>query len=231
MTRRLQAVLGPLVSRAFWRATIAARQARAFDRRHGTDTVERVPVAAMRDVPIALARHAVHYEPSALPKLRRALRVVVRTLGPRLPEFAFVDVGSGKGLVLMLASRQPFKQVLGIEMAPDLHAIAERNLVRSGAGAGAVPVRAVHGDALQVDLPPGHLVVYLYNPFDETVLEPFLRRLDAAAAEGREVLVVYVNPQHAQLLDDPQRFDPVFQDPHLSVYRCRMGTGAAASPP
>jgi hypothetical protein len=227
MIGRLHALLRPLVSGAFWRATIAARQARRFDRRHGTDTVQRLPVAAMRDVPDALARHAVHYEPSAMPKLRRALRVVVRELGARLPDYAFVDVGSGKGLVVMLASRHPFKEIVGVEMAPELHAVAGANLARFGAGRRAVPVRLVQGDALRLELPSGPLVVYLYNPFDATVLAPFLERLVGAAA-ARDVVIVYVNPQHAQLLDDAARFEPLFQDAHLRVYRCRRNRGVAS---
>jgi hypothetical protein len=230
MMRRLHALVAPLFSGVFWRATIAARQGRAFDRRHGTDTVERLPVAAMRDVPIDLARHAVHYEPSALPKLQRALRVVVRTLGARLPEFSFVDIGSGKGLVVMLASRHPFRLVLGVEMAPELHAIAERNLARYRIGGRSAPSRVVQGDALRVELPPGNLVVYLYNPFDAAVLEPFVDRLADVAADGRELLIVYVNPQHAHLLEDPRRLEPVFADAHLRVYRWRTATAVAASP-
>ena len=226
MMPHLHALLGPLFSGAFWRAAIAARQARAFDRRHGTDTVERLPVDAMRGVPTALARHAVHYEPSALPKLQRALRVVAGTLGSRLSEFSFVDIGSGKGLVVMLASRHPFRVVLGVEMAPELHAIAERNLVRYRA-TGAAPTRVVIGDALGVDLPPGNLVVYLYNPFDAAVLEPFVSRLAAIAADGREILVVYVNPQHAHVLEDSRCVEPIFVDAHLRVYRWRMGAALA----
>ncbi len=227
--RRLRALFGPLFRPAFWRAYRAAREARAFDRRHGTDTVQRLSVEAMRDVPSELARHAVHYEPTALPKLRRTLRVVVETLGRRLPEFSFVDVGSGKGLVVMLASRHPFRVVVGVEMAPELHAIAERNLERIAVERGA-PVRLVHGDALHVDLPPGNLVVYLYNPFDAAVLEPFVRRLETAAADGDEVLVAYVNPQHADVFADPRRFEPVFRHAHVCVFRCRVQTGAGVSP-
>src|SRR5690242_7561706 len=96
----VRAAVVPLVSPAFWRGQLAARAARAFDARYGTDTIARLPVAAMEGVPPALAAHAVHYEASAIPKLQQALSAVTRTLGSRLPGFAFVDVGSGKGLVV-----------------------------------------------------------------------------------------------------------------------------------
>ena len=62
------------------------------------------------------------------------------------------------------------------------------------------------------------------------MLEPFIDRLAAVAVDGREVLVVYVNPQHAHLLEDPRRFEPIFADAYLRVYRWRTGTSVAASP-
>ena len=109
----------------------APRVRPGFDARYGTDTRRQLPVAAMRDVPDALAAHAVHYEASAIPKLRQALAAVRARSRGRVPAFSFLDVGSGKGLVVMLASRHPFREVVGVEMAPELHAIAERNAAAS----------------------------------------------------------------------------------------------------
>lgn len=219
--RALRGAASPLVSPAFWRGWLAARAARAFDTRYGTDTVAAVPVAAMRDVPPALAAHAVHYEASAIPKLQQALGVVARTLGPRLPTFAFLDVGSGKGLAVMVAAQRPFRESVGVEMAPDLHAIAERNSGRfAAAHPGAAPMRLVRGDALSCPLPDGPLVVYLYNPFDATLLAPFAARLEAAVAPGREILVAYVNPVHRAIFDRSGRFEPLWDNGRVAVYRC-----------
>lgn len=226
MMRRVQALVGPLINPAFWRAQIATREARAFDRRYATDTVRRLPVEAMRDVPGELARHAVHYEATAIPKFRRAMRVVRRTLGARLPEFSFVDVGSGKGLVVMLAARQPFREVVGVEMAPELHATAEDNCGRfRAARRGLAPMRVVCGDALDCVFPSGHLVVYLYNPFDALLVGRFVERLEREAADGRELLLVYVNPQHRARLDESRRYDLLYSDRALCLYR---GATAAA---
>ena len=213
---------------AFWRAVIGARQAKAFDARYGTDTVRQVPVSAMRDVPPAAAAHAVHYEASAIPKLRQALAAIVRALGDRLPAFAFVDVGSGKGLAVMQASRHPFRDVVGIEMAPALHAIAQRNAIRfTAAHPDAAPMRFVVGDALTVPLPDGPVVVYLYNPFDATVLAPFAARLEHSASHGRELVVAYVNPVHREIFDRADRYAPLWDNGRVVVYRVRPAEGAA----
>jgi hypothetical protein len=227
--RSLRGAVGPLVSPAFWRGQLAAREARAFDARYGTDTIRTLPVAAMRDVPDALAAHAVHYEASTLPKLRQALASIARTLDGRMPAFSFVDIGSGKGLVVMHASRQPFRQIVGVEMAPELHAVAERNIARfAAAHPDAAPMNLVQGDALTWPLPAGPLVVYLYNPFDATLLEPFAARLEAVVSPDREILVAYVNPVHRAVFDRPARYEPLFDNGRVVVYRCRPARESAA---
>ena len=229
MMRRVQSLVLPLVDPAFWRARMAVREARAFDRRYATDTVRRLPVDAMQDVPAELAAHAVHYEASAIPKFRRAMRAVQRTLGPRVAEFSFVDIGSGKGLVVMLAARLPFREVVGVEMALELHATAEHNCTRFRAvQPGLAPIRLLQGDALRCDLPTGDLVVYLYNPFDALLLGRFFERLEEAAADGREILVVYVNPLHRARLDAAGRYESIVEDRAFCVLRRRCARTSAA---
>ncbi len=213
-------LIEPLLSAQFWRSQRAAFLGRRFDRRYGTDTLAQMPVAAMRGIEPALARHAVHYEASAIPKVRRALTILRRELGRDLSKFSFVDFGSGKGLVVMMASLFEFRQVQGVEMAPDLHAIAVRNLDLFG---GAHPRRAPSSlrceDALRFDPPEGDLVAYLYNPFDATLLEQFVARLVDGVAHGSELIVVYVNPLHRHVFERTSRFRPLFDDDRVSVLR------------
>ena len=40
-----------------------------------------------------------------------------------LGQFSFVDFGSGKGRVLLVASHYPFREVVGVEFSPELHEI------------------------------------------------------------------------------------------------------------
>ena len=42
--------------------------------------------------------------------------------------FEFIDYGSGKGLIVLLASEYPFKRITGVELSPMLHATALQNL-------------------------------------------------------------------------------------------------------
>ena len=43
-------------------------------------------------------------------------------------EFTFVDLGSGKGRTLLMASEYPFRRIVGVEILPELHRAAEENI-------------------------------------------------------------------------------------------------------
>jgi hypothetical protein len=220
MTSDVRRMLGGLLNLATWRSYLADRQARAFDRRFGTDTRAKVAVADMADVDGELAQHAVHYEASAMPKFRRALAVVRRHLGRTMSDYSFVDYGSGKGLVVMLASRLPFRAVYGVEMSPSLHAAAQCNVRKFAERAGTLaPIHLSCADALRFALPEGNVVAYLYNPFDRAFTAKFVGGLMAGLPDSaRRVLVVYVNAVHKDVFEGSGRFRRMFEDRTLSVY-------------
>jgi hypothetical protein len=176
----------------------------------------------MADVDQELARHAVQYEASAIPKFRRAMRALTRQIGHALQSYTFIDFGSGKALVVMLASRYPFKQVCGVEMSPALHEIAQTNVRQFAARRSlCAPVQLTCGDALAFAWPEGGIVAYLYNPFDETLTARFIDRLTAeTAATNRSIYVIYVNPAHRALFEANPAFHAIYQHVSLCVYQC-----------
>lgn len=205
-----------LVSPPAWRAWQGRRAGAAFDRRFGTDTQASVGVDAL-DIPPGLAAHAVHYEASSLPKLRRALR----HLGVRPSGYSFVDVGSGKGMVVLEAARRPFEQVTGIEVSSRLHEVAIENLERFSKHVRLrAPVEFLNVDALAFSYPARRQVIYLYNPFDEPVLRALVSRLEERLTEGVEdVLLAYVNPVHRRTLEHEFNINTIFSHSTLVIYR------------
>ena len=116
--------------------------------------------------------------------------------------FTFVDVGCGKGRALMLATGYPFRRAVGVELSPELAAVARGNLARFCPDWRlGVPVEVVVGDATRFQLPPGPLLLFLYHPFAAPVMAEFLERMRASIGrEHREVYVVYVNPELDRML-------------------------------
>jgi SAM-dependent methyltransferase len=117
-------------------------------------------------------------------------------------EDVFVDLGSGKGrIVLQAARRYPFKRVIGVELSPELNEIASANLERVRPRLRCRQVELVTADALQWEIPEDLSVVYLYNPFKGKIFAGVLDRLsEAVARSGRPLRIVYVHPfEHARL--------------------------------
>jgi SAM-dependent methyltransferase len=97
-------------------------------------------------------------------------------------DFSFIDIGCGKGRVVMLASDRPFRQVIGVELSPALVAIAEKNLaIWNKSSHACKDLTVLHADALAVPFPDSPLLVYLYNPFDTPVIQLFLDHLQTLA--------------------------------------------------
>jgi SAM-dependent methyltransferase len=125
------------------------------------------------------------------------------------PRFTFVDLGSGKGRALLLASRFPFRQIVGVEISPELSDMAATNVERFS-----TPWQTCHeiearvGDAAEFIYPAGRLVVFLYQPFLSPVLKKCLKNLARSLdAEPREVYVMYVNPVYERLLNAVPRLE------------------------
>lgn len=96
----------------------------------------------------------------------------------QLSDFVFIDYGSGKGQALMSAAKYPFKQIIGVEFSPELHQLAEQNLVEFRAGHPYAPaVKLLNMDAAEFDLPNSPCVLYFYNPFDEFLMQKIINKV------------------------------------------------------
>lgn len=111
-------------------------------------------------------------------------------------EFTFVDLGSGKGRALLLASDYPFRRIIGAELLPELHRAAQENLRNyKGAAQRCFALECVCADARQFEFPEGPLLIYIFNPFLESVLQEVFKNLERSlAAQPRPVCIMYHNP-------------------------------------
>jgi SAM-dependent methyltransferase len=118
--------------------------------------------------------------------------------------FTFVDVGSGKGLALLMASEFPFRKIVGIEISPQLWREAASNLRRlTPAMQKCVNIESVCADAIEYPIPDGPVVFYLYNPFDAELLGRLLARIQASyEARPRDIYMIYNNPDVAEIVDN-----------------------------
>lgn len=100
-----------------------------------------------------------------------------------LAKLSLVDLGSGKGRVLLMAAEYPFRRIIGVELLPELDAVARAN-VALGVPQDAIRaadreprIELVLADARGFIFPPDPLVVFLFNPFPAWVLREVMRNL------------------------------------------------------
>ena len=106
----------------------------------------------------------------------------------------FVDLGCGKGRVVLIAAQQPFRRVLGVEISSELAAVARANVTRYRSPPDLLaPIEIVNADVTTFQLPAGDILVHLYHPFETPVTEAVLRRLEASDdLSGRRVTIAYL---------------------------------------
>ena len=117
-------------------------------------------------------------------------------------EFTFIDLGSGKGRTLMMASDYPFRRIVGVELIPQLHRIAQDNLRRySSPNQKCFSLESICADARDYDFPPVPTVLYLFNPLPETGLATVIANLERSLHEHpRPAVVLFHNPLHEEIL-------------------------------
>ncbi len=203
---------------------VATRPARAwfhpqrrFDRRFNVDTsglVELSELGTAND-------EASGYEASSPAAFAR----ILKSFPLRHERFTFVDMGSGKGAVLLYASEFPFKQVIGVELSLQLHRIAEQNILTyRSRTVKCRKVQSIFMDATAFRIPSGPTVLFFGNPFKGEILRRVVENVERSlVAQPREIVVIYHHPMsrheawdHSNLLTLTQRL------PTYSIYTPRF---------
>lgn len=142
------------------------------------------------------------YEGSGWIDLRRMLR-----RGEVKPDDVFLDLGSGKGRVVLLAARYPFAKVIGVEISEQLTTVARRNLASIRIPLRCKRVELVTADVLEYDIPDEVTVLYLYNPFRGETFDTVIANVIASVdRHPRTVRVIYLNPKEHDRLMSTGRF-------------------------
>lgn len=143
---------------------------------------------------------ARYYQPIGL----RPLRALVPTIPLTPATTSFLDLGAGRGRAVLLAAELGFGTVVGVELDERLAREGQENVERwrrsrPGSGRSGHAVQIVQGDAATAPLPPGPLVVALFNSFGATTLRMVLDRILAEERHG-DLYFAYINPVHADVI-------------------------------
>jgi Putative methyltransferase len=134
--------------------------------------------------------------------------------------FTFVDLGSGKGRTLLMASDYPFRRIIGVEILPELHRAAEENIRAYGSPTQrCTEIESICADASAFDPPAGPLLLYLFNPLPEISLRKMFANLERSLRRHpRTVYVLYCNPLLEGALAESSRWTKIGGTHQYSIY-------------
>lgn len=181
-----------------------------FDSRYGVDTggVFRPKSNQVVGANWAFGGNYQAIDPSAFVQALRALQLPFQ-------DFTFVDLGSGKGRTLMLASLFPFKKVIGVEYCRALSDIARQNIARfQPSDRLCATVDVQDGDAAEFQMPGGPLLLFLFHPFAEQVMSKVVKNVvESYRQVPRRIVVVYFIPNLSGLWEATGVFHRTQQTP------------------
>jgi SAM-dependent methyltransferase len=173
-----------------------------FDRVHGVDTSGLIYANALatghpNDM------YSEGYYATAPSLFHGAMALWQQSLyGLAVADYTFVDLGCGKGRVLLMASNYPFHAIVGVELNAKLAAVARKNLAkwtRSRRACHAAEV--IEGDVLELPIPDGPVVLFLFNSFEREMVRGLLERLgETSRARSAPIDLIYIHPDHDDLV-------------------------------
>jgi SAM-dependent methyltransferase len=164
-----------------------------FERRFSTRTDGYIQLAELG----LSSEHRVWYQPSAWLTLPRALRPSEVS-----PNDVFIDFGCGLGrMVLEAALRYRFARVVGVELSPDLAAVARENVERNRRRFRTPRVEIVESDVLAYSIPDDVTIAFFANPFTGPVFRHVISGLLASVDRvPRRLRIVYCVPVEEEMM-------------------------------
>jgi predicted RNA methylase len=145
----------------------------------------------------------------------------IGSLAVRTSDYDFVDLGAGKGLPLLLASKYSFKSITGVEYSRTLADAARMNIAAHQKQNGSkVRIQCVCGDAAEFQFPNEPTVVYLFNPFQGKVMDRVIANLETSLrAVPRDLWVIYANPWEGRKFRRSAMFETIEWNLEYSIHR------------
>lgn len=135
-----------------------------------------------------------------------------------------VDFGCGSGRALMAAQYFGIAKVTGVEFSKMLCLRAEKNLrkfTQRNMKTRDSGWQVVHADACSFAIPQDATLFFLYNPFGSPVIDIVAQHiLEFAHSAKHLVIVVYVNPIHAPVFEQPGYVKLQESSEEVAIYAC-----------
>ncbi len=186
-------MLGPLMSLRYALIHLlgySPGKDKSFDSKYGTDTTGLISSRQLAINDPTSRANAIVY----LPAPEGVTRCMLEALDLNYPEFTFVDYGSGKGRILLVAAMFPFQKIVGVEISRALYDISRNNIrLYRNPRQKCFRIEVQHINALNFIPPAEPTVFHFYHPFLPEILRPVLKRIHNSLEDcPRKIYILYL---------------------------------------
>jgi SAM-dependent methyltransferase len=137
---------------------------------------------------------------------------------PGIGSYKFIDIGSGKGRVILynMSQKAPYGSYMGIEIDQRLHRVAELNMMSTNIDLNKEVV-LVNQDILDYSIPYEPCVYFLFHPFSSEVYNKFIEK-NIEIINQTDSYIVFVSPQEYDLSKVVDK-DIVFSSISVCIYK------------
>lgn len=128
------------------------------------------------------------------------LEQLFEQLSKTYPTYRVIDIGCGKGRALFVAEHKGFNQLQGIDIDITLVDLAIENSSTYKFKRKESSFIFLEQDALKLSIPNEACIYYLFNPFSDAVMKPFLQHL--IQNSKKDFILVYLNPKYEICLQE-----------------------------
>jgi 16S rRNA G966 N2-methylase RsmD len=183
----------------------------SFDFIYGIETLS---IVGLEDLDISESdkSHSKIYQATNYYLLLHSLNSL-QNVGFDFKNKVIIDMGSGKGRVLILFAQRGVKKCIGVEISNSLNLIANQNiqLWKSKNKDCITDFSLVTIDASKYQIPSDVNLIYLSNPFDPYIMKQVIENLKVSyESNPREIFIVYMIPLHEELFDGAN-FERIFK--------------------
>lgn len=174
---------------------------RRYDREHGVETAGLIETPDLKFESDSKA-HGTRYGGAAPWIFKENL--------DRIPidhqDYTFIDIGSGKGAALFQASDYPFKAIIGVEYAPELHEAALRNIASFRSKTQKCSnISSVCEDGGVYRYPEGPWVLFFNSPFGVPIWKRAAENIERSPRGDKKSYLIYMNhgwiPEAAEFVE------------------------------
>jgi SAM-dependent methyltransferase len=137
---------------------------------------------------------------------------------PGIGSYKFIDIGSGKGRVILynMSQKAPYGSYMGIEIDHRLHRVAELNMMSTNIELNKEIV-LVNQDILDYSIPYEPCVYFLFHPFSSEVYNKFIEK-NIEIINQTNSYIVFVSPQEYDLSKVVDK-DIIFSSISVCIYK------------